>query len=143
MEMVTDSAIPPVKSESRLSAKTGGDSRIKPEADSSVALPGGSAWEEDVYEDAGDLDFRELGNGVYLTRIPRFLWKTWSQLDDDQEIQLGRVRVEGPLSDVKRVGQYQSDTVVSTNLVSSDEPAAITRRAHQWNCTKGVQYANH
>lgn len=105
MEMVEDSEIPSVKSELALLTNIRADSRIKVDPDSSVALPGGPQWGEDVYEDAGDLDFGELGNGVYLTRIPRFLWKTWSQLNDDQEIKLGTVRVEGDLSDVKRVGQ--------------------------------------
>lgn len=104
MEKATESGLPSLKSELLLSAKTGGNSRIKLDLDSSLVSPGESAWEEDLYEDAGDLDYGESGNGVYLARIPRFLWKTWSQLDDDQEIQLGTVRVEGHLSDVKRVG---------------------------------------
>lgn len=104
METVAGSGIPLVKPEQGHLVKTDGHPRIKLDPDPSAALPKGSSWEEDVYEDAGDLDFGESANGVYLTRIPRFLWKAWSQMDDDQEIQLGTVRVEGHLGDVERVG---------------------------------------
>jgi len=54
--------------------------------------------EDDLYEDAGDLEFFDpsiQGNpfgALYLARIPRGLWKAWSQLDDDTEIQVGTLR---------------------------------------------------
>lgn len=54
--------------------------------------------EDDLYEDAGDLEFFDpstAGNpfgSLYLARIPRGLWKAWSQLDDDAEIQIGTLR---------------------------------------------------
>lgn len=79
----------------------GQDSKIKPEPEGVGASP--AAQDDDVYEDAGDLDFSGAEPGLYLTRIPKFLWEQWSKLDDNQEIQIGTLRVEGDLSDIKRV----------------------------------------
>ena len=59
--------------------------------------------DEDIYEDAGDLDFAGTTQGLYLTRIPKYLWETWSKLKDDDEIRIGTIRVEGSLEDPKRV----------------------------------------
>ena len=64
-------------------------------------------FDADIYEDAGDLDFRGASQSIYLTRIPKFLWKTWSKIDDDQEIHLGTVRVEGGVEKPTKV----TDTV--------------------------------
>ncbi|KAL4889318.1 transcription initiation factor IIF, beta subunit-domain-containing protein [Aspergillus ambiguus] len=59
--------------------------------------------DEDLYEDAGDLDFSSAGQNVWLSRLPRSLWEYWSKLDDDEEIQIGTIRIEGPPNDIKRV----------------------------------------
>ena len=60
--------------------------------------------EEDVYEDTGDLEFANTDQSVYLTRIPKFLWKCWSKAEaDDHEIRIGTIRIEGDLNDPKRV----------------------------------------
>lgn len=59
--------------------------------------------DDDVYEDAGDLDFNNAARDVWLSRIPPSLWEQWSKMRDDEEIQLGTVRVEGPTDDIKRV----------------------------------------
>lgn len=64
--------------------------------------------DEDIYEDAGDLDFSASGQNVWLSRLPRQLWEHWSQLDDDEEIEIGTIRIEGEPTDIKRV----SDAVV-------------------------------
>ena len=61
-----------------------------PEADSPRA--------EDELEDAGDVEFYDTSipgnpNGtMYLARIPAYVWKAWSDLDDDAEIQIGKIR---------------------------------------------------
>ena len=78
---------------------------IKLEADSPGASPAAHT-DDDVYEDAGDLDFASADQGVYLTRIPKFLWERWSQLDDNQEITIGKVRVEGGIEKFKKVRQF-------------------------------------
>jgi transcription initiation factor TFIIF subunit beta len=59
--------------------------------------------DEDLYEDAGDLDFTLAGQNVWMSRLPRQLWEHWSQLDDDEEIEIGTVRIEGDVNDLKRV----------------------------------------
>jgi transcription initiation factor TFIIF subunit beta len=59
--------------------------------------------EEDLYEDAGDLEFYEKGDErpssfeqLYLARVPRYMWEAWSKLTerlgDDDEIQIGTLR---------------------------------------------------
>ncbi|KAL1988997.1 hypothetical protein VTN96DRAFT_5760 [Rasamsonia emersonii] len=75
---------------------------IKPDPDSREAHAGALS-DEDIYEDAGDLDFSQAGQNVWLTRIPKSLWEHWSKLDDDEEIQIGTIRVEGDPTDIKRV----------------------------------------
>lgn len=59
--------------------------------------------DEDLYEDAGDLDFSAAAQTVWLSRLPRQLWEHWSQLDDDEEVEIGTMRIEGTASDIKRV----------------------------------------
>ncbi|SPN96862.1 related to transcription initiation factor TFIIF subunit [Cephalotrichum gorgonifer] len=63
--------------------------------------------DDDLYEDAGDLEFYDPNGPVdfahlYLAHIPNDLWKAWSQLNDKDEIQIGTMRVwDEPV----RVGQ--------------------------------------
>lgn len=83
----------------------GQNMRIKPDPEPIGTSPAAHT-EEDIYEDAGDLNFAGSEQGVYLTRLPRFLWEKWSKLDDNQEIRIGTVRVEGTPGDIKRVGHY-------------------------------------
>ena len=90
------------KAEPDIQLTNGESLRIKSELDSGAISPLAQS-DEDIYEDAGDLDFASTTQGFYLTRIPRFLWETWSKLEDDVEIHLGTVRVEGGLDDLKRV----------------------------------------
>jgi transcription initiation factor TFIIF subunit beta len=78
---------------------------IKPDPDTKDT-PSAALSDEDIYEDAGDLDFSLSSQNVWLTRIPKTLWEHWSTLDDDEEIQIGTVRVEGDATDTKRVCSY-------------------------------------
>lgn len=93
-------AIPNIKVET--SDRSGPMPHIKQDPDVLGAFPSARS-DEDIYEDAGDLDFAGSEQSVFLSRLPKFLWEHWSKLDDDQEIQIGRVRIEGPAQDVKRV----------------------------------------
>jgi transcription initiation factor TFIIF subunit beta len=81
---------------------------IKPDPDTKESLLDALS-DEDIYEDAGDLDFSNAGQSVWLTRIPKALWEHWAHLDDDEEIQIGTVRVEGNPQDIKRV---RSETII-------------------------------
>ena len=92
--------VPSIKVEGA-SAANGQGPTIKTESESSAFLL--AQPDEDIYEDTGDLDFSSADQSVYLTRLPKFLWETWSKLDDDQEVQVGTLRVEGSQGDTKRV----------------------------------------
>ena len=59
--------------------------------------------DDDIYEDAGDLDFELSPQSMYLSRLPRFLWKTWSQMEDGEELALGNMRVESEHGKIQRV----------------------------------------
>ncbi|KAJ5114452.1 hypothetical protein NUU61_000211 [Penicillium alfredii] len=74
---------------------------IKPDPDSKDAVL--ADLDDDIYEDAGDLDFSVAGQNLWLSRLPRQLWEHWSQLDDDDEIEIGTMRIEGEPGDLKRV----------------------------------------
>jgi transcription initiation factor TFIIF subunit beta len=75
---------------------------IKPDPDTKDSSPGAMS-EDDIYEDTGDLDFTNAEQEVWLTKIPRFLYDNWAKLDDDEEIQIGTVRVESGPTDMQRV----------------------------------------
>ncbi|KAJ5528190.1 hypothetical protein N7504_011324 [Penicillium tannophilum] len=111
--------------------------------------------DDDLYEDAGDLDFTEAGQHAWLSRLPRQLWENWAQIDDDEEIEIGTMRIEGDPSDLKRVSlrlherpdnkdipkdyTLQRQTVTSTNashmtqntyvFTEKDVPGAENRMA--------------
>lgn len=93
------SDVPSIKVENPMNGQT---PHIKPDPETIGASPAAHT-DDDLYEDAGDLDFAGAGQDLYLTRVPKFLWERWSQLDDSQEITIGMVRVEGGLDKVKKV----------------------------------------
>jgi transcription initiation factor TFIIF subunit beta len=69
------------------------DTLVKPDPDALGASPA-AFTDDDIYEDAGDLEFNtDLEfQKLYLARVPKYLWESWSKLDDDAEIQIGTVR---------------------------------------------------
>ena len=76
--------------------------------------------DEDVYEDAGDLEFQNrnsdgssnLNDRMFLVRLPVELWQAWSNIDDDQEIQIGRIR-KWEEDETKIVGQGRNRRTVT------------------------------
>lgn len=83
------------------------------EEDSPVHLPG-PMDEDEIYEDAGDLDFYDSTNQhkeqLYLARLPKYVWEAWLKLieglNDDDEVQIGTMRtwnVEDPSTGQKTV----------------------------------------
>ena len=93
------SEVPSIKIENPTNGQT---PRIKPENGSRSNSPAAHT-DDDLYEDAGDLEFAGADQSLYLTRIPKFLWERWSQLDDNQEVTIGTVRVGAGLESNKRV----------------------------------------
>lgn len=84
---------------------TQGEPSVKGEPDLSGASPSAFA-DEDIYEDAGDLDFAGYKSGIFLARLPKYLWKTWSELEDGQEIQVGTLRLEGNVESPRSACQF-------------------------------------
>jgi transcription initiation factor TFIIF subunit beta len=75
---------------------------VKPEPGNTVPSP--YMDEDDLYEeDPGDLDFSQAQQQLWLSHIPRSLWETWSSIGDDEEIDIGTIRVEGMETDPRRV----------------------------------------
>lgn len=102
------SEVPSIKVENPMNGQT---PHIKPDLDSMGASPAAHT-DDDLYEDAGDLEFAGADQGLYLTRVPKFLWERWSQLDDNQEITIGTVRVGGGPENVKRMSMLLSPDIV-------------------------------
>lgn len=83
-------AAPRVKAEQGVKPEPG----LKPEADNIGRSPSAMS-EDDIYEDAGDLEFYEpndSNNGVYLAHVPKYLYDAWANMDDDAEIKIGTFR---------------------------------------------------
>lgn len=59
--------------------------------------------EDDVYEDTGDLDFSHSQQQFWLSRIPKSLWELLASLPEEDEVEIGTIRVEGDSNDPKRV----------------------------------------
>lgn len=66
---------------------------IKPDPEAGASP---SVFEEDIYEDAGDLEFNTEStfDAAYLVRLPTHLWDAWTHLDEDAEIQIGKIRID-------------------------------------------------
>lgn len=83
------------------------DSYIKP--DPEAGTPG--SYADDVLdEDDGALTIPEERKAGWLVRIDRELWNALSSIDDDEEIQIGTVRVweQKPSDPHQRVSARQS-----------------------------------
>lgn len=53
----------------------------------------GADDDEDLYEDAGDLDMARGDKAVWLVKLPSFVAERWNEIDEDEEIVLGVVKV--------------------------------------------------
>ncbi|KHN95299.1 transcription initiation factor iif [Metarhizium album ARSEF 1941] len=75
---------------------------VKPDPEDEKVVPPPMAMEEDeLFEDAGDLEFYDKAQGnsfetLYLARLPKYIWDAWmklvERLGDDDEIQIGTLR---------------------------------------------------
>ncbi|CAZ85590.1 unnamed protein product [Tuber melanosporum] len=51
------------------------------------------ADDDELYEDAGDLDMSKGDKAVWLVKLPSFVAERWNEIDDNEEIVLGVVKV--------------------------------------------------
>lgn len=49
--------------------------------------------DDELYEDAGDLDMSKGDKAVWLVKLPSFVAERWNEIDDNEEIVLGVVKV--------------------------------------------------
>lgn len=86
------------------------DPQIKPDPDTKSPSGPSFADIDDMYEDTGELnippDFE--GRNVWLTRVPKWLWDVLSKVEDDEELEIGRIIEwkEGNETKVRRHRQY-------------------------------------
>ncbi|KEF56090.1 uncharacterized protein A1O9_07671 [Exophiala aquamarina CBS 119918] len=96
MATLQGSGIPTVKVESV------SDQVIKPEPADDSPSPYVDD-DEDMYEETGDLDFSQAQQQLWLSHVPKSLWEALSTLNDEDEIEIGTIRVEGSESNPSRV----------------------------------------
>lgn len=81
------------------------DAHVKaeiPDTPSPAAIS--DTYMDDADVEDPDLDLSNANTPFWLTKLPRHLWETLSKAGDDNEIiELGTIRVEGPLRDPQRV----------------------------------------
>jgi transcription initiation factor TFIIF subunit beta len=97
MATLQGSGIPRVKLESVP------DANIKPEPMEDTPSPYVDEDEEMYDEDNADLDFSQAQQQLWLSHIPKTLWEVLSKLQDDDEIEIGTIRVEGSETNPSRV----------------------------------------
>lgn len=72
--------------------------------------------DDDGLDDGGDLDFTNAQRPLWLTQIPKRLWERLSEVggapDDDVEIEIGTLRVEGREDNPSRVCFHASSNQV-------------------------------
>ena len=54
-------------------------------------------------DDAGDLDFSQAQQQLWLSNIPKTLWERLAKLQDEDEVEIGKIRVEGQETNPSRV----------------------------------------
>ena len=88
-------AAPPIKAE----PGTETIPQIKPDPDMNSPNIKSELLDDDMYEDAGDLDLSGGGRPVWLVKLPQFIADRWNELNDDEEITLGVVKLPPQASD--------------------------------------------
>lgn len=62
---------------------------VKPEP-TDYASP--AMQEDDDYEDTGELQI-PTETGAWLAKLPKWLWEAWSTLEEDEEVEIGKMRI--------------------------------------------------
>ena len=74
--------------------------RVKQEPNSTTSA---GFMDDDEDEDTGELHIPSSLRGIWLTWIPKMLWDSWASIDEDEEIQVGLVRVWSPAGSERKV----------------------------------------
>ncbi|MCJ1312866.1 hypothetical protein MMC25_006542 [Agyrium rufum] len=73
--------------------------------------------DDDIYEDAGDLEFETFPPRAFLMRLPKILYKDLTSMDDDDEIEIGVLREEFDGQTVKRRSLMLDQKLAQQKLV--------------------------
>lgn len=49
--------------------------------------------DDELYEDAGDLDMTHGDDAVWLVKLPSFVAERWNEIEEEEEICLGYIKV--------------------------------------------------
>jgi transcription initiation factor TFIIF subunit beta len=82
--------------------------------------------DDELYEDAGDLDVGEGVRAVWLVKLPAFLAERWKDIDEDEEIVLGTVKVDQNSPDQRNVRAHPTSGVFGRREVIRDLEADTT-----------------
>jgi transcription initiation factor TFIIF subunit beta len=81
------------------------DANVKSEPMGDTPSPYSNMDDVGEYEDdgSGDLDMSRVQQQIWFSHIPKTLWETLLALNDDDEVEIGTIRVEGSESNPSRV----------------------------------------
>ncbi|KAI9048098.1 hypothetical protein LZ554_007894 [Drepanopeziza brunnea f. sp. 'monogermtubi'] len=102
------------------------DVKIKPDPENEGSPAGLS--EEDIYEEAGDLEFNPdpAFQKLYLARVPKYLWEAWSKLDDDAEIQIGTIRQSATPQGTTRLSMLLTSDLAAHQAIPKEFDLDVT-----------------
>ncbi|RMZ89315.1 hypothetical protein DV736_g3453, partial [Chaetothyriales sp. CBS 134916] len=110
------------------------DDMVKDEPMDDDAVP----YMDDPDDEGGDLDFSGAKQEVWLCHVPRTLWAALSKLGtmDDDEIEIGTIRVEGPEARPHRVSLLLNANIPQFSMQHKEynlfeTPAAERRVKHK------------
>ncbi|KAK5080520.1 hypothetical protein LTR70_008829 [Exophiala xenobiotica] len=92
----------------------GDDMNVKME---DVSSP--SAVSDTYMDDADDdpeLNFDEVNRLLWTSKLPKYLWEVLAKASDDDEIDLGTIRVEGSFDNPDRISLMLNDAPIFTDL---------------------------
>jgi len=92
----------------------GDDMNVKME---DVSSP--SAVSDTYMDDADDdpeLNFDEVNRLLWTSKLPKYLWEVLAKASDDDEIELGTIRVEGSFDNPERISLMLNDVPIFTDL---------------------------
>lgn len=116
-----------VKSEPGVKLEPG----VKSDPDGDIKMSPG-AEDDELYEDAGDLDFYDANEpqdpqgNAFLAHLPKYLYDQWAQLDDEEELVVGKMRTWVEVDRSGRQIQKFAILVDSSNPVHQNVPKEYT-----------------
>lgn len=94
--------------------KIEGDENVKME-DASSPSAASDAYMDDADDDP-ELNFEEVNRILWISKLPRYLWEALATAADDEEIEIGTIRVEGPFDNPERVSLMLSNSDKLPNI---------------------------